>query len=313
MIENTELIIKGNTLVQRKTLDLPLENSEKIFTEFINRQQKNSYAPCSTDYFSNIYPDFVEKSWMLSKDFSQDFTAVHKVKHFPINHVYGWRLNDREQSCVESRGYWFTSSELVQSPTYSVNYIASNSYDTDTEFLEDLDRNSRDNVKFFPNNQILWSDPRFDLFVANFFPESPHVYFFAIEAQTIDFANREMNRVIQSPRIPVCPALPNIYDNSKVCMGYDYDEAINDYGYMDKQLMILDTIQKTSSNRDLDVDGTKANMTVDENNKSIPIHKETIYRADNYSTVLSASAPFREITNSNIIQFAQTYINNELF
>ena len=313
MIENTELIIKGNTLVQRKTLDLPLENSEKIFTEFINRQQKNAYAPCSTDYFRNIYPNFVEKSWMLSKDFSQDLTAVHKVKYFPINHVYGWRLIDREQSCVDLRAYWFTPSELVQTPTYSVNYIASNHFDTDTQFKEDLLRNNPDQVKFFPNDQILWSDPRFDLFVANFFPESPHVYFFAIEADTINFPNREQSKVVNSARIPVCPALPNVYDSSKVCMGYDYDENINDYGYMDKQIMILDTIQNTSANRDLDVSGTKALMTVDENNKPIPIHEETIYRADNYSTILGDNAPLREVTNSNIIQFAQKYIQNDLF
>ncbi len=317
MIENTELIIKGNKLVQRKTLDMPLEDSENIFKQFIHRQQSPQYAPCSTNFWADSpnNQNLVEKSWVLSKDFSEGYGAVHKVKQFPISGVYGFKIENKHENEYMPRSYYFGYEELVDYEACSINYIAGHGYDSDTEFLAKIKDDFPDNFVAFPSNQVFWSDPRFDLFIANFTPENHKVYFFAIEKEYIvsgdEADDRSSNK--QFPMYaPLAVSLPNLYDTGQVCMGYEYDEISNQYDKHDKQSFVLSTFANTTSNRDLDHSGTFPHLTFNVRGKPIPLHNRTMFKDSYDDVMLGDRAPFRPITNSFILQFSELYKNGTL-
>ena len=250
MVQKTELIIKGNKLVQRKTLDLPLEDSESIFKQFIENRQMLTYTPLSTDYFHRYMPDLVKRSWLLSKDFNDDYGAVHQVNYFPLVGVWGRKLKNQDTTPSENRMHWFNQTELDDYEACSVHYLTGGGYDSNTEYLIKLKETFGDDLVTFPNHTVRWSDPRFDLFLANFTPENDKVHFFAIEKEVIEFEGRKDNEM---KWLPLNVALPNMYESSQICMGMEYDEKAGEYSLEDKQKFILHMFSSTGANRDLDV------------------------------------------------------------
>lgn len=304
MVEKTELIIKGNKLVQRKTLDLPLEDSESIFKQFIENRQMLTYTPLSTDYFHRHKPDLVKRSWLLSKDFNDDYGAVHQVNYFPLVDVWGRKLNNPEITPSENRMHWFNQQELEDYEACSVHYLTGGGYDTNTEYLIKLKETLGDDLVTFPNNTVRWSDPRFDLFLANFTPENDKVHFFAIEKEVIEFEGRKDNEM---SRLPLNVALPNVYESSQICMGREYDDKAAEYSAEDKQKYILHMFSTTGTNRDLDVSGTYANLTFNVRGRPIPLHNNSMFRAPTFSNTFDYGCPFRSISDSFILNFTQQY------
>ena len=309
MVEKTELIIKGNKLVQRKTLDLPLDNSESIFKQFIEYRQSLTYTPLSTDYFHRYMPDLVKRSWLLSKDFNENYGAVHQVNYFPIVGVWGRKLTPEDTTVVDNRLHWFNQEELFDYDACSVHYLTGGGYDTNTEYLAKLKDTFKDTFVLFPNNTVHWSDPRFDLFLANFSPENDKVHFFAIEKSVIEFDGRKDNEM---KRLPLNVALPNMYESSQICMGYDYEEKAGEYSLEDKQKYIIHMFSSTSANRDLDVTGTYGNLTFNVRGKPIPLHNNSMFRAPTYPNTFEYGCPFRSISDSFILNFTEQYTNHGL-
>lgn len=308
MIENTELIIKGNKLVQRKTLDLPLEDSESIFRQFIENRQTLMYTPLSTDYFHKYNPDLVKRSWLLSKDFSKEYGAVHQVNYFPIVGVYGIKITEqhadqRSFDIYTRKQHWFTLEELIDYEACAVNYLDNN---RTTEHLERLQTEFGQNLVTFPNNTVKWSDPRFDLFLANFTPENDKVHFFAIEKEIIKFEGRKDNEM---QRLPLNVALPNIYETSHICMGSEYEECAGEYSLADKQKYVLHMLASTHANRDLDVAGTFANRTFNVRGTTIPLHNRTMFNAPTFADPFAYGCPFRSVSDSFILDFTKQYTN----
>lgn len=315
MIENTELIIKGNKLIQRKTLDLPLEDSENIFKQFIHRQQIPQYSPCPTTVWNDlpigIDSAIVEKSYVLSKDFNEGYGAVHKIRHFPINGVYGFKVKDEHETEYMPRSYYFGYDELVDYEACAVHCITGHGQESDTQHLQILQQSYPNNFVLFPNNRVLWSDPRFDLFLANFTPENDKVFFFVIEKEYIESTGREDLK--DFPRYcPLSVALPNIYDTGQVCMGNDYDDNPSVFSKHERQENIIKTFVQTNSNRDLDGPGTYPNLTFNVRGQPIPLHNQTMFKDSYDDTWLSARSPFRSVTNSFILQFSELYTNGTL-
>ena len=146
---------------------------------------------------------------------------MHQVNYFPLVGVWGRKLKNQDTTPSENRMHWFNQTELDDYEACSVHYLTGGGYDSNTEYLIKLKETFGDDLVTFPNHTVRWSDPRFDLFLANFTPENDKVHFFAIEKEVIEFEGRKDNEM---KRLPLNVALPNMYESSQICMGMEYDE-----------------------------------------------------------------------------------------
>lgn len=310
MIEKTEILVKGNKLIQRKTLDLPLEDSESIFQQFINHQKTLNYTPLSTDYFHRHMPDLVKRSWLLSKDFNEDYGAVHQINYFPIVGVFGLKINDENCGTFQNVKYWFNFDDLTNNEACALYYIDVGRTRSITEFIEEKSKIYGPDLVLFPNNTVNWSDPRFDLFIANFTPENNKVNFFAIEKSPIMFEGREDKRaepLNAQQRLVLTASLPNVFEVSTICMGYEYEDKVGEYTLEDRQKYILHMFSSTFANRDLDVDGTKANLIFNVQGEPINLYEKNMFYAPNFSKAFDYGCPFRNVSDRFVIDFTQQY------